>query len=107
MSTQILEQHIVSTPGTLGGKPRIAGRRISVESIKVWHEELGYSVDKIASDYDLTLGQVYAALAYYWDHKQEIDAMTIEGERFIDELRVQQPSRLGALLNERSHQVLP
>ena len=53
------------TPGISGGKPRIAGHRITVENIVIWHERLGKSADEIASDYDITLADVYAALAYY------------------------------------------
>ncbi len=34
----ILTQHIEITPGIVGGKPRIAGRRITVQNIVIWHE---------------------------------------------------------------------
>ena len=33
MTTRTLDAHIEITPGVTGGKPRIAGRRITVESI--------------------------------------------------------------------------
>lgn len=68
MSIQILEQHIVSTPGVLGGKPRIAGHRIAVIHVAVWHEQMGMSAEEIARDYSLSLGEVYGALSYYHDH---------------------------------------
>ena len=29
---------------------------------------------EIASDYEITMAQVYAALAYYYEHKADIDA---------------------------------
>jgi len=46
-----------------------------VADIAVWHELRGYSADEIVELFPgLTLGQVYAALAYYFDHRQEIDA---------------------------------
>lgn len=99
MSTQVLEQHIVSTPGTLGGKPRIAGRRIAVVHIATWHEEMGMSADEIARDFDLTLGEVYAALSYYHDHKDEIDRREAESEAFVQELRAKNPS----LVEQRLH----
>ena len=38
-----------------GGKPRIAGHRIAVEDVVIWHERLGKSVDEIATTYELTL----------------------------------------------------
>ena len=73
MTTQSLDRHIVATSGTLGGKARIAGRRISVEDIANWHDKLGKSVDEICADYNLSLAEVHAALAYYYDHRVEIE----------------------------------
>jgi uncharacterized protein (DUF433 family) len=73
MTTKTLDQHIEITAGVVGGKPRIAGHRISVQNIVIWHEWLGWSADEIATEYGLTLADVYAALAYYYDHQSEID----------------------------------
>ncbi|MEX1019225.1 MAG: DUF433 domain-containing protein [Litorilinea sp.] len=95
-------QHIVSTPGVAGGKPRIDGGRITVQNIVVWHEQMGYSVDEIATLYDLTLAQIYAALAYYYDHKQEIDQSIAQGEVFADTLRAKTPSRVAQKLYART-----
>ncbi|MCS4114611.1 uncharacterized protein (DUF433 family) [Salinibacter ruber] len=61
-----LDQRIEQTEGICGGKPRISGHRITVQDIVVWHERGGWSVDEIASEYDLSLADVYAALAYYF-----------------------------------------
>jgi uncharacterized protein (DUF433 family) len=69
-----LDQHIEMTPGVAGGKPRIAGRRIAVRDVVFWYEHMGMSVDEISTEYDLTLADVHAALAYYFDHRAEIDA---------------------------------
>jgi uncharacterized protein (DUF433 family) len=71
--TTTLDRHIEITPGTCGGKPRIAGHRITVQNVAIWHERMRWSADKIASEYNLTLSDVYAALAYYFDHREEID----------------------------------
>ena len=38
MTTETLNQDIEITPGVSGGKPRIAGCRIAVENIVIWHE---------------------------------------------------------------------
>ena len=73
MKTETANQHIKITPGMCGGKPRIAGHRITVANIVIWHERLGKSADEIATDYNLTLADVYAALAYYFDHREAID----------------------------------
>ena len=90
--------HITITPGVAGGKPRIAGRRITVQNIMVWHERLGMSADEIASEYDLSLADVYAALAYYFDHREEIARTLAEDEAFVAEMRASTPSRLRARL---------
>jgi uncharacterized protein (DUF433 family) len=91
---QTLDAHIEQTPGVVGGKPRIAGRRIAVEDVAIWHERLGWSADEIASEYELTLADVYAALAYYYDHREEMDAAIREGEAFAEALRAQTPSKV-------------
>jgi uncharacterized protein (DUF433 family) len=85
----------------LGGKPRIAGRRISVQNIVVWHEHLGKSADEIAAEYDLTLADVYAALAYYFDHREQIDQAMREGEAMIEVLKQQSPSILQEKLRKK------
>jgi len=87
MSTKTLDQRIESRPEVLNGKPCIAGRRIAVEHVAVWHERLGMSADEIAGEYDLTLADVYAALAYYFAHRKEIDASIREGKAFVRQLR--------------------
>src|SRR5471030_2675676 len=94
MATKTLDQHIEITPGIAGGKPRIAGHRITVQNIAIWHERMGKSADEIASEYDLTLADVHAALAYYFDHRDEIDRSIVEGEAFAEALRQRTPSKV-------------
>ncbi len=94
MVLKTLDEHIEITPGIMGGKPRIAGHRISVQNVVIWHNEMGYSVEKIAEDYNLSLADVYAALAYYHDHKEEVDKSIVEGEKFVEEMKKQYPSKL-------------
>ena len=40
-----------------GGKPRIAGHRITVQHIVIWHERMGLSADEIASNHRIELGR--------------------------------------------------
>lgn len=89
-----VSSHIEIAPGVAGGKPRIAGHRITVQDVVLWHERLGLSADEIASEYDLSLADVYAALAYYYDHREEIDRAIKADEAFVAELRGRTPSRL-------------
>jgi len=90
----VLDRHIEITPGVVGQKPRIAGHRITVQNIAIWHERMGLSADEIASEYDLTLSEVYAALAYYYDHRAEIDQSIRDERAFSEELRQMTPSKL-------------
>ena len=66
---------IVSTPGICGGRPRIDGHRIQVEDIAIWHERMGLSPDEIVFQYpSITLADVHAALAYYYENRERIDS---------------------------------
>jgi len=82
-----IDKFIVSTPGTVGGRPRIAGSRIAVQHIAVWWQ-MGYNAEQIINrKYShLTLAEVYAALAYYHANKEEIDAAIIEEEALYERL---------------------
>lgn len=91
----VIQEHIEITPGIAGGRPRIAGHRTRVQDIVVWHEHLGMSPDEILSQYPgLALGDVYAALAYYHDHMDEIRAHLDEEEALAESVRAQTPSKL-------------
>ena len=94
MPPKTLDQHIEVTPGVAGGKPRIAGHRITVEHVAVLHERLGKGIDEIAAEHDLTLAEVHVALAYYFVHREEIDRSIGEGEAFAEELRRRIPSKV-------------
>jgi uncharacterized protein (DUF433 family) len=88
--------HIVMTPGICGGKPRIAGHRIKVSSIAVSHERMGLAPDQIVQNHPgLTLGEVYAALSYYWDHREEIDSEISAAREFTEEMRKNWKSKIG------------
>jgi len=102
VETTTLDRYIESTPGILGGKPRIAGHRISVQNIVVWHEHLGMSVDEIAQQYDLKLSEVHAALAYYFDHVDEINDQIRKDDEFVVEMRKKYPSIVAQKLGERA-----
>ena len=103
MTTQSLDRYIVANPGTLGGKARIAGRRISIEDIAIWHLRLGKTVDEICAEYDLSLAEVHAALAYYYDHQTEIERQINEGDAFLKALRDSSPSKLAKRLERRQY----
>jgi len=89
--------HIEITPGVCGGKPRLAGTRIRVQDVVIWHERMSLSADEIASKHpQVSLAAIYAALAYYHDHRAEIDDDMRRGEALVEELRRAYPSKLAA-----------
>jgi uncharacterized protein (DUF433 family) len=83
----VLDRDIVATPGVARGKPRIAGRRITVQNVVIWHEWMGLSADEIAAEHSLTLADVYSPLAYYHNHRAEIDELIEDDRAFVEELR--------------------
>jgi uncharacterized protein (DUF433 family) len=101
MSAEHLNQHIEITPGIAFGKPHIAGHRITVEDVVIWSEQMGKSVDEIVAEYDLTLADIHAAMAYYFNHREEIDKSIREGAEFVATMRRQTPSILQAKLKEK------
>lgn len=103
MITKTLDQHIEITQGIAGGKPRIAGHRINVQNIVIWHEWMGRSADEIATEYGLTLADIYAALAYYYDHRIEIDESIRDSEAFVEVLRQKTISKVAQKLYERKN----
>lgn len=94
METTIVP-HITASPDVAGGKPRIAGHRITVQNIVVWHERMGLSADEISSHHGVSLAEVYAALSYYYDHRQAIDDAILSDASYIAELRSGIASKLG------------
>lgn len=77
---------IVSTPGTLGGKPRIDGHRIGVNHIVTWRYNMDWSVERIMEQFTLTRDEVQAALDYYDAHRTEIDAIIADEEAFYRQM---------------------
>jgi uncharacterized protein (DUF433 family) len=90
---------ITRTPGVCGGRACIAGHRVRVLDIVVWHEHLGMSADDIVSQVPtITLADVHAALAYYFDHIAEIQEEMRTERAFAEEFRKSHPSLVEAKL---------
>src|SRR5437660_8538834 len=99
--TPVSTEHITKTPGICGGRACIAGHRIRVADIVVWHERRGYSPDEIVSLFPgLTLGDVHAALAYYFDNREEIEADLRLDETWATRLAAAGASKLRGKLGD-------
>lgn len=89
-----LNRHIEITLGVRSGKPRIAGTRITVADVALMYLRMGQSLEEIAGKYQLSLASVHAAMAFYYDHRKEIDQRTAEAEAFAEADRLNHPSLL-------------
>jgi len=70
---QVNYAHIVSNPDIAEGAPAIEGTRITVRCVAGYYQ-MGMTVDQIiATLRHLTPAQVHSALAYYFDHQDEIN----------------------------------
>lgn len=86
---------IVATPGTCGGKPRVAGHRIRVQDIVIWTEQMRMTVDEIVESYPgMTPEKIAAALDYYRAHREEIERHLKEDEELADRLDREMKSAL-------------
>lgn len=80
---------IAIDPNVRGGRPFIVGTTIEVSAIVIATIVHGQSPEAIASDYKLSLTQVHAALAYYYDHKAQIDASIEQRRELAQQLKEQ------------------
>ena len=86
--TDTIRQHIEIVAGAGGPKAMIAGHRVRVEDVVVWHETLGMSPDEIVDAIPtITLADVHAALAYYWDNREDVDRQMEKNRAEADDYR--------------------
>jgi uncharacterized protein (DUF433 family) len=92
---------IARTPGVCGGRARIAGHRVRALDIVAWSERQGMTPDEIVSNLpSLTLADVHAALACYFDHLEEIQEEMRAEKALADEVRRNHPSLVQAKLRQ-------
>jgi uncharacterized protein (DUF433 family) len=78
---------IVSNPNVRNGRPTLKGRTLTVEDIvivMVYHQQ---DADGIAQWFDISLAEVHAALAYYYQNKRDIDASMQHRRELADEYK--------------------
>ena len=73
LATPALEGLIVRDPKLRGGRPVIAGTGVTVRTV-VGYYKLGLTPEETADEMSLELASIYAALAYYHLHRDEIEA---------------------------------
>ena len=77
---------IYRNPKIRGGRPCIVGTSLRVIDVAMAMTFAERRPDQLAEDYDLSMSQVHAALAYYYCNKDEIDADIKEHNRRSEEL---------------------
>ncbi|MGH9673691.1 MAG: DUF433 domain-containing protein [Bryobacteraceae bacterium] len=97
------KDRITKTPGVCGGRACIAGHRVRVLDVVEWHEHQGMTPDEIVSDVpSITLADVHAALAYYFDHMDEIrEEMRVE-RTLVEESRGNNSSLVKAKMRQEN-----
>ena len=85
MSTT-LDAMLAKSPDVCGGLIRIDGTRITVHRVATLYKQ-GQTAEDVAQTYPhLSLGQVYAALAYYHANRAEIESELAAADSLYDEL---------------------
>jgi len=69
--------------------PMIADSTMKVMELVMAQRAHGWSPEELHFQHPyLSMSQIHAALAYYWDHKVEIDTKIDESLRFADQARM-------------------
>jgi len=98
--TETRYEHIILNKDKV---PTIADTTIKVVELVLDNQVYGWSPEELHFQHPhLTLGQIYSALAYYWDHKEELDADIERRLERVDEIQQNlKPSPLKARLKAK------
>src|SRR3990167_2160575 len=89
---------IVKDREICNGRPVIAGTRIKVSQIALEFGHLGMTPDSIVEAHPhLNLAQVHAALAYYYQHVDEIKEEIKINREYIEQIKKRFVSKIGRL----------
>ena len=84
-SVETRYEHIVLYEGRV---PQIAGTTMKVAELVSAQQAHGWSPEELAFQFPhLTLGQVHSALAYYWDHQEQLDREIVRRLALADDLQ--------------------
>lgn len=72
--------------------PIIEGTTLKVVEIIMAKTSYGWSPEEIHFQHPyLTMSQIHAALAYYWEHQTELDADIEQRENYAEEMQKESP----------------
>jgi uncharacterized protein (DUF433 family) len=98
MSAVQITDRIVANPKVRGGRPYIRGTTVTVADVIIARLYHGLDADDIAAWYGLSLPEVYTALAYYYDHKDDMDRQIKEQIQRAERLKEEHLARQASLL---------
>ncbi|MBI2583236.1 MAG: DUF433 domain-containing protein [Candidatus Aenigmarchaeota archaeon] len=76
-------EEIVKNPEISGGRAIIKDTRICVMDVVEAHYVLGYAPEKIAKEFGTGVSKVFSALAYYHEHREEIEKDIRENKKIL------------------------
>lgn len=89
MLTETRYEHIILNDARV---PIIAGTTMKVVELVLARTAYGWSAEELSGQFPhLTLGQIHSALAYYWDHREALDADIEARVRKVDHTRSSLP----------------
>jgi uncharacterized protein (DUF433 family) len=99
-TAQLQYKHIALDEKTV---PVIVGTNMKVIELVLERLAYGWSPEELHFQHPyLTLGQIHSALAYYWDHQEELDRDIERRLESVDQLsRATEPSPLAAKLKAK------
>ncbi|HEU0295800.1 MAG TPA: DUF433 domain-containing protein [Anaerolineales bacterium] len=72
--------------------PLISGTTMKVVELVLAQAAYGWTAEELRIQFShLTLGQIYSALAYYWDHREELDVDIENRIRKVDAIHESMP----------------
>ncbi len=97
---EIQYRHIVLNDKNV---PIISGTNMKVIELVLERMAYGWSPEELRFQHPyLTLGQIHSALAYYWDHQEELDRDIERRLELVDQIqRTTEPSPLVARLKAK------
>lgn len=100
LATETRYEHIVLNETKI---PIIAGTNMKVIELVLDRSAYGWSPEELQFQHPyLTLGQIHSALAYYWDHQEELDHDIEQRLRQIEKAqKASRPSSLEARLKAK------
>ena len=85
LSTETRYEHIVLVDEKV---PVISGTDMKVIELVLDKLAYGWSPEELQFQHpDLTLGQIHSALAYYWDHQEELDRDIEDRLQFVNHIQ--------------------